>query len=252
MNRIARTVFAGAATLGITTGLSPVVSALSFLDPKYQDPVLHFWARSVLASAGVQHQVRGLEHLPTGNFVLVANHLSNFDALVLFAHIRRHMRFVAKEELKRVPILGLALRRAGNIFIDRKGSSADRQKLHEAAKAVRERVSVVFFAEGTRSEDGVLRPFKKGAAIMALEAGVPLVPVAIAGTHLILQKGSMIIHPHPAALVIGKPIETDGRSVDARDELTDEAHAAVAALLTEGNAMVEQMVQEQQPSRAMR
>jgi 1-acyl-sn-glycerol-3-phosphate acyltransferase len=241
MNRFARTLFAGAATVGITTGLAPLVSALALIDPKHQDPVLYFWAKSLLASAGVRHQARGLENLPSGNFVLVANHLSNFDALVIFAHIRRHMRFVAKEQLKRVPILGFALQSAGNIFVDRKGSSADREKLAEATKAVRERVSVVFFAEGTRSEDGVLRPFKKGAAIMAIEAGVPLVPVAIAGTHMILQKGSMAIHEHPAALVVGQPISTEGLTVDARDEVTQLAHDRVAAALAEGNAMVEAM-----------
>ncbi len=241
MNRIARTLFAGAATVGITTALSPVISALALIDPRHQDPFLYLWARSLLASAGVKHRVRGLENLPAGNFVLVANHLSNFDALLLFAHIRRHMRFVAKAELQRVPVLGFALRRAGNIFIDRKGSPADREKLKAATHAVRSRVSVVFFAEGTRSEDGVLRPFKKGAAIMALEAQVPLLPVAIAGTHLILQKGSMAIHEHPAAVVIGEPIQTAGKSVDAREELTQQAHASVAKLLEEGNEMVKQM-----------
>jgi len=241
MNPFARTVLAGAATVGITTGLAPLVSALSLIDAKHQDPLLYLWARSILASAGVRHQSRGLENLPPGNFVLVANHQSNFDALVLFAHIRRHMRFVAKEQLKKVPVLGFALKRAGNIFVDRKGSSADREKLHAAAQAVRERVSVVFFGEGTRSDDGVLRPFKKGAAIMALEAQVPLVPVAIAGTHMILQKGSMAIHEHPAALVIGEPIRTEGLTVDARDELTEQAHAQVASLLAEGNAMVSSM-----------
>lgn len=241
MNPIARTLLAGAATVGITTGLAPLVSALSLIDAKHQDPVLHLWARSILASAGVRHQVRGLENLPSGNFVLVANHQSNFDALVLFAHIRRHMRFVAKEQLKRVPILGFALQRAGNIFVDRKGSSADREKLHAAAQAVRERVSVVFFGEGTRSDDGVLRPFKKGAAIMALEAQVPLVPVAIAGTHMILQKGSMAIHEHPAALIIGTPIQTEGLGVDVRDDLTQQAHDQVASLLAEGNGLVATM-----------
>jgi 1-acyl-sn-glycerol-3-phosphate acyltransferase len=244
MNRLARTVFAGAATVGLTAGLSGVVSALSLIDPKYQDPVLHFWALSVLASAGVKHQVRGLENLPPGNFVLVANHLSNFDALVLFAHIRRHMRFVAKAQLKKVPILGFALQRAGNIFVDRKGSSADRETLQEAVHAVRNTVSVVFFAEGTRSEDGVLRPFKKGAAIMAIEAQVPMVPVAIAGTHLILQKGSMVIHPHPAALVIGTPIDTAGLQLEARDELTQRAHASVAASLAIANDLVAEMKRE--------
>jgi 1-acyl-sn-glycerol-3-phosphate acyltransferase len=105
-------------------------------------------------------------------------------------------------------------------------------------QAVRERVSVVFFAEGTRSDDGLLKPFKKGAAVMALEAQVPLVPVAVAGTHRILEKGSLLIHPRPAALVVGPAIATAGRGVADRDEVTELAHAAVARLLDEANSLV--------------
>jgi 1-acyl-sn-glycerol-3-phosphate acyltransferase len=96
----------------------------------------------------------------------------------------------------------------------------------------------VFFAEGTRSEDGVLRPFKKGAAVFAIEAGVPLVPAAVGGTHEILPKGTLAIRPRPASLVIGKPIETAGLSVDARDQLTDQAHADVARCLERANRLL--------------
>lgn len=236
-----RTAFAGAAAVGLTGSASTLVSALALVNERAPDPVIHYWADAVLRASQVRTQARGLEHLPEGNFVLCVNHQSNFDALVLFRHIRRHMRFVAKAQLRKVPIFGYALERAGNIFVDRTGSSTDKERLAEAVRAVRERVSVVFFAEGTRSDDGVLKPFKKGAAIMALEAQVPLVPCAVAGTHLILQKGTIAIHPRPAALVIGKPIETAGLSVDARDSVTERAHDEVARLLDEGNALVREM-----------
>jgi 1-acyl-sn-glycerol-3-phosphate acyltransferase len=233
-----RTLVAGTSMVGLTGALSPLVSALSLLDERAPDPLLHLWADTVLRVSGVETVARGLEHLPAGNFVLCANHQSNFDVLVLFRHLRRHLRFVAKAQLRRVPVFGYALERAGNIFVDRQGTAADRERLQDAVRAVRERVSVVFFAEGTRSEDGLLRPFKKGAAVMALEAQVPLVPVAVAGTHRILEKGSVIIHPRPAALVVGPPIATAGRSVADRDEVTELAHAAVARLLDEANALV--------------
>jgi 1-acyl-sn-glycerol-3-phosphate acyltransferase len=183
----------------------------------------------------------GLENLPAGNFVLCANHQSNFDALVLFRHIRRHMRYVAKKELLKVPLLGPALRRAGNIFVERTGGDSDKAKLSDAANSVRTRVSVVFFAEGTRSDDGILRPFKKGAAIMAIDAQVPLIPAAIAGTHRILEKGSVQIRPRPSVLMIGKPIDTTGMKAEQRDELTQRAHAEVAKLLEEGNRLVTEM-----------
>jgi 1-acyl-sn-glycerol-3-phosphate acyltransferase len=238
---LVRTAIAGAASVGITGALSPIVSGLSFLDERAPDDVLWLWAESILRSSGVTTEVRGLENLPSGNFVLAANHQSNFDALVLFRHIRRHMRFVAKMQLRRIPVFGYALHRAGNIFVDRSGSERDKALLAEAVRAVRERVSVVFFAEGTRSDDGVLKPFKKGAAIMALEAQVPLVPVAIAGTHRILEKGSIAIRPRPAVLLIGKPLATEGLSVDAREALSERAHAEVARLLEEGNERVRQL-----------
>lgn len=238
MKEILRTLVSGAGVVGLTGSASVAVSALTYLDERAPDPLLQLWADTTLKVSGVRTECRGLENLPAGNFVLCVNHQSNFDALVLFRHIRRHMRFVAKQQLRRVPVFGYALERAGNVFVDRTGGDGDKQKLKEAGNAVRDRVSVVFFAEGTRSDDGVLKPFKKGAAIMALEAQVPLVPAAVAGTYAILPKGTIAIRPRPAALVIGKPIETKGLGIEARERLTLEAHDAVAKLLDEGNAML--------------
>lgn len=238
MKDLLRTVVAGAGVVGLTGAASSVVSALAMVDERAPDVAIRLWADSVLRVSGVRTTCRGLEHLPRGNFVLCVNHQSNFDALVLFRHIRRHMRFVAKRELRRVPVFGYALERAGNVFVDRTGGEDDKQRLHDAATAVRERVSVVFFAEGTRSDDGVLKPFKKGAAVMALSAQVPLVPAALAGTHAILPKGTVAIRAKPASLVIGAPLETRGLGLEARDELTTRAHAEVARLLDEANGLI--------------
>lgn len=233
-----RAAFAGTTAVGLTGALSPLVSALTLIDERAPDGLIHFWADSILKASGVVTEARGLENLPASNFVMCLNHQSNVDVLVLFRHVRRHMRFVAKAQLRRVPVFGYALERAGNIFVDRTGAESDRERLFRVAKAVRERVSVIFFAEGTRSEHGELMPFKRGAAIMALEAQVPLVPAAVAGTHRILEKGTAAIHARPAAIVIGQPIQTAGMSVEARSELTEQAHAEVARLLEQANAVV--------------
>lgn len=238
MKKLLRSLVGGPATVGITGALSPVVSALSLIDEKAPDPLLWVWARSCLLAAGVPTQAEGVANLPSGNFVLAVNHISHFDSLVLFAHIRRHMRFVAKQELSKIPVFGPALKRAGNVFVERTGSEKDKAVMAEAVSAVRERVSIVFFAEGTRSEDGGLRPFKKGAAVMAIEAQVPLVPAAVWGTHEILKKGSLVVHPHPAALVIGSPLETAGLTLDDRDSLTTAAHAAVSTSLERAKQLV--------------
>ncbi|MBS1152852.1 MAG: 1-acyl-sn-glycerol-3-phosphate acyltransferase [Myxococcaceae bacterium] len=241
MNQHLRTLLAGSAAVGLTGAASTLVSALSLIGEEAMDPVLVVWARSVLAASGVRHEARGLENLPPGNFVLAVNHQSHFDSMVLFAHIHRHMRFIAKQQLRRIPVFGYALARAGNVFVDRTGSDRDKSKLHDSVRAVQERVSIVFFAEGTRSKDGKLAPFKKGAAVLAIEAGVPLVPAAVAGTYDILPAGKIAIQARPAALVIGKPLLTTGLTLDDRDRLTEQAHARVAECLLEAEAIVEQL-----------
>jgi 1-acyl-sn-glycerol-3-phosphate acyltransferase len=235
---VIRQLLAGPAAAGITGFFSPIVAGLSFYDEFAADPVLFAWASSILKVAGVKTVARGVEKLPPGTFVLAVNHQSHFDAPVLFRHIRRHMRFVAKRELTKIPIFGQAMRKAGNIVVDRTGSEHDKKLLHDAIDAVRTRVSICFFAEGTRSEDGVLRPFKKGAAVFAIDAQVPLVPAALAGTYEILPKGTLQVHAKPAALVIGDPIDTTGMTHDDRDALTQRAHAAVATQLEEANALL--------------
>ena len=148
-----RSLFAGPAAAGLTGFFSPIVMGLSFYDENAADSALFAWSSSILKVAGVKTIARGVEKLPEGNFVLAVNHQSHFDALVLFRHIRRHMRFVAKRELTQIPIFGLAMRKAGNIVVDRSGSDADKKLLHDAIDAVRTRVSICFFAEGTRSDD---------------------------------------------------------------------------------------------------
>jgi 1-acyl-sn-glycerol-3-phosphate acyltransferase len=241
LKQLLRTLFAGSAAIGLTGTASAVVSALSMVNEELPDPVLTLWARSILAASGVRTEVRGLEHLPPGNFVLAVNHSSHYDSLVLFAHIRRHMRFVAKQQLRKIPIFGYALERAGNVFVDRSGSDKDKSRLKDSVRAVQERVSIVFFAEGTRAKDGKLKPFKKGAAVLAIEAGVPLVPAAVGGTYAILPSGKLAIHAEPAALVIGEPFVTTALSVEDRDSLTEKCHARVAECLAQAEAIVEQM-----------
>ena len=233
-----RSLFAGPAAAGLTGFFSPIVIGLSLYDEVAADQALFAWSSSILKVAGVKTIASGVEKLPAGNFVLAVNHQSHFDALVLFRHIRRHMRFVAKRELTKIPIFGNAMRRAGNVIVDRSGSDADKKLLAEAVEAVRTRVSICFFAEGTRSDDGVLRPFKKGAAVFAIDAQVPLVPAALGGTYQILPKGTLQVRPRPAALVIGDPIETTGMTHADRDRLTQQAHQAVARQLEEANALL--------------
>jgi 1-acyl-sn-glycerol-3-phosphate acyltransferase len=236
MKRLIRSAAASVASFVLTATTSSLVTPLSFIDEEAPNPVLHLWGELMMRAAGVESQAWGLEHLPQGHFVLAVNHQSHFDAPLIFKHIRRHMRFVAKAQLRRIPVFGYALERAGNIIVDRSSSGADASKLRAAAQRVKDKVSVVFFAEGTRSDSGELLRFKKGAAALAIAAQVPLVPAAIAGTYAILRKGSLLVRPSPAILNIGKPFNTDRLDDSHRDDLTNRAHASVSTLLAQANA----------------
>ena len=224
-----------------TAVLAPVAVALSLSNERAPDPVLKLWCDNLLRAAGVQSEVQGLERLPAGQAVYVCNHQSNLDPVLVFAKLGKHLRFIAKQELFRIPIFGAALRATGMIPVDRTGSDRDREAIDNAVEAVRSRVSILFFAEGTRDPRGTLRPFKKGAAVLAISAQVPLVPLAVAGTKDVMQKHSLLIHGgRPAELFVGEPITTEGLTLDDRDALTEKAHAAVAQLLASANARVEE------------
>lgn len=229
-----KTVFSDVVAAGLTGVTSPLTSVLSIRDPRDADGLLNWWGRSMMAAAGATHVARGLEHLPEGNVVFVCNHQSYYDVMLFFAHVRKHTRWVAKRELFKIPVFGQTMRLAGNIPVDRDGSESDKSRLSEAVVAVRERVSVMFFPEGTRNSDGTLKPFKKGAAVFAIQAGVPIVPMAVSGTRLILPKGSLAIRwGHRAALVIGEPIPTQGLKVEDRDAVTHRLEETVARLYAE-------------------
>lgn len=222
----------------LATGIyGPVAAGVSLLNEFWADPVIKSWADNILSAAGTTVHVRGLEKLPPGSCIFASNHQSNFDPVLIFASIPKHMRFVAKAELFRIPLFGSWLKRTGNIRVERNGSDKDRKRLAESVATVRERVSVMFFPEGHRSKDGQLRPFKKGAAMLAIQAQVPLVPLAVAGTLEILPPGRRkICGGRHAALVVGEPISTEGMTELHRDALTERAHDAVAALLQEAQS----------------
>lgn len=226
-----------------TAVIGPVVVALALTDERAPDRLIEFWCNNLLRAAGVRCEVQGLERLPKGNAVYVCNHQSNFDPVLIFARLGKHLRFIAKRELFSIPIFGSVLRATGMIPVDRSGGERDKEAIAKAVEAVQSRVSILFFAEGTRDPDGQLHPFKKGAAVLALQAQVPLVPLAVAGTKEVMQKQSLLIHGgRPTVLLVGEPIATEARTLEDRDALTDEAHAAVAKLLGVANARVEELL----------
>jgi 1-acyl-sn-glycerol-3-phosphate acyltransferase len=198
----------------------------------FRDRVATRYARQLLRAAGVAVQIEGLEHIaPAGPQIIACNHQSFFDILVVMASLPVRVRFVAKKELFRVPFFGWAIHFLGHIRLDRQNRKQAFVAYEIAAETlVRQRMHVVVFPEGTRSRSGLLLPFKKGPAVLAIAAGVTVVPCYCAGTFDILPKGSILVRPHPVQLFFGPPLDAAGLTYDDRDAFTERLHAAVAAL----------------------
>ena len=168
---------------------------LSFINPDYLHNYARLWAKVGLRLAGVRLTVVGREHLRASEPVIyMSNHASNFDILALFAGLPGQFRWLAKDELFRIPLFGLAMRRAGYIPLDRSDRKKAVHSMAEAAKRIRAGASVVIFPEGTRSVDGTLQPLKKGGFLIALKAAVPVQPVAISGSFAVMPKSGCRIH----------------------------------------------------------
>lgn len=191
------------------------------------------WARSLLWAAGVKVEFDNVEVIdPERSQVLVANHVSWFDVLALAAFLPGSYRFVAKKELASIPFFGPSWQACGHISIDRSDRTAAIRSLAEAReKLERDHPTVILFPEGTRSPDGRLLPFKKGAFVLALQTGVDVVPAAIMGSREIMKKGSFLIYPGTVRIRFGDPIRVEGLEMGDRVGLTDTARAAVAGLL---------------------
>jgi 1-acyl-sn-glycerol-3-phosphate acyltransferase len=183
--------------------------------------------------AGEKVTVQGRENIPPGVCLFAANHTSNADAPAIVGAIPRRIAILGRKSLFDIPVVGTAFRLAKFVPVDRENRDAALASVQEAVKYIREGFSFLVYPEGTRSPDGRLRRFKKGSFAIAIEAGIPIVPVACAGAHRIMKKNSLIIRPGKVTVRFGKPIEASGYNIDQRDELAQRVHDAVAAELPE-------------------
>ncbi len=202
------------------------------------DDIPRRWARLILKASGTRVEVENAERIdPDRPQILVANHVSYFDVLALIAHVPGKNRFVVKKELAYVPIFGPAWRACGYISIDRRNVDSAIRSLEQARRVLeRDRPTVVMFPEGTRSPTGELRPFKKGAFVLAIQTDVDVVPAAVIGTREIMRKGSLAIRTGRTIRVrFGEPLAVHGLTMGDRDALTRRGHDAVAELLRSSN-----------------
>jgi len=217
----------------ILCGAVSIVVALGDSRGRRPIKVGRVWARSILRIARVRVTVEGLENIdPKVTCVLVSNHLSYMDTPVMLTHVPVDFRFMAKKGLFQIPFLGTHLKHAGHIPVPLEDPRASLRTLSHAAETIREGgMSVLIFPEGGRSEDGILQPFKEGAAYLAIKAGVPLAPLALIGTRDVLAMGSATFHKAPVTLRFAKPIPTEGLTLRDRQAVTDQIRAEIVRML---------------------
>jgi 1-acyl-sn-glycerol-3-phosphate acyltransferase len=207
------------------------VAILTLIVPRWGNLVVHagrLWARTLLAAAGARVKIHGLEHATEHDpCVFIANHQSIVDVWVMLTVVPPNTRFVAKRELFRIPLFGWALAATGCIAIDRANRAMAIRSLRLAGERIRAGRSVVLFPEGSRSRDGRLAPFKKGAFHLALQAGVPLVPVAITGSFKVLPPGSLRVMSGPVEVYIEPAIDVTPYLPEDHDGLLVEVQRTI-------------------------
>lgn len=183
------------------------------------------WAKIGLWLSGVKLRVVGEENYdPNASYVIVSNHASMYDILAVLAGIKNNLRIMAKIELAKVPLWGWAVKRGDFIFIRRGGNREALQSLLEAKQKLDEGKSAYVFADGTRSPDGSIQPFKRGAFAIAAKAQKPILPVTILGSHDIMPRDTLQINSGTITLVIDKPISPDGKT---DEQLLQETHKVI-------------------------
>jgi 1-acyl-sn-glycerol-3-phosphate acyltransferase len=229
-----RTVFFLIPAISVYTlvlGAASIVSSVFDRRGYFAHRCARAWSRLILRTTGVRVSVEGLDRIVPGTtYVFVSNHQSIYDIPVIFASLEYQLRIIAKESLARFPVLGWHLKRGGHLFVDRR--HPDRAGILSRWRAlVADGLSLIIFAEGTRSWDGRVGRFKAGSFLFAIEAGLPVVPLAVINTRAVMPKGRLRTEPADVRLIIHDPIPAPAiASPTARDAkaLADRVRGVVA------------------------
>ncbi|MFL2500330.1 MAG: lysophospholipid acyltransferase family protein [Candidatus Neomarinimicrobiota bacterium] len=180
------------------------------------------WGMMLQKTLGVKLEVLGQENLDINkDYIFTPNHASLIDIPLLFIAVNKYLVFVAKKELDRIPIFRKIIRVAGFVLVDRRNNKDAVNSLKDLKADLRKHPrSVAIFPEGTRSKDGKLQEFKKGAAIFGIETGMPIIPIAIIGSYRWWNRGLFTKNPNIITIVFGNPINTTNSSYEDRDKIT--------------------------------
>jgi 1-acyl-sn-glycerol-3-phosphate acyltransferase len=225
-----RTVFFLIPAISLYTIVLGTISVLSTVFDRSGDAghaCARAWSRLILWTTGVRVRVDGLARLdPARSYVFAANHQSIYDIPIVFASLPFQVRIISKSSLGKIPFMGWHLQRTGHVLVDRSKAGAGTVK--KMARLVAKGHSLIVFPEGTRSTDGAVAPFKRGSFVIALEAGLPIVPLSIVGSRHVMKKGELMVCPGTVSLVVHDPIETARASRDSARDLAASVREVVA------------------------
>lgn len=188
------------------------------------------WSVFNLAMMRSKVSVQGLENIaPNTPYVAMVNHSSHLDIWAVYHGLPLQIRWVMKQELRKIPIFGTACARMGHIYVQRGDTDSARRSMEDAAERIAAGTTVVFFPEGTRTRDGQLRKFKTGGFRLAIQAQTAILPVSIAGTGGMLPPGAWRFRPGPIRMVVGAPISTTGLTLEEMPALMEDTRGSIEA-----------------------
>lgn len=229
----------GVVTTIVCAGIVIAIALINDTSP-WIERVIRFWSRVWILVSGTELEIEGQENVdPEHSYVVVSNHLSTLDIMACFLAVRIPMRYLAKKELFKVPILAQGMRAVGNIEVDRSARSAVHAQVNkQAAELIAKGRSLIIYPEGTRPRDGVMKPFKKGAFTMAIASKLPVLPVSIHGTYEAMPPGTPWVRGGPVKVIVDPPISTEAMDHSDTGELRDRVYDLISNRVAEMGGQV--------------
>jgi 1-acyl-sn-glycerol-3-phosphate acyltransferase len=219
-----------AAIATIFLGIPVMIAGLLSRTGNLAFSISKLWAYTMLAISFVRTEIKNKNKIQPGtSYIIISNHQSLYDIIALVTALGIQYRWFIKKEVLKIPIFGYALYATRNIFIDRANTASAIESINKGIDRLPRGVSVMVFAEGTRSPDGHIHEFKKGGFVTAVRRKIPILPVTVNGSRRVLPKGSLVVKPGKIQVVIGDPIDTSGYTTDIVQELIDKTRQVVIA-----------------------